>query len=175
MLRHLSQFYGGEAFADGARLAEALRSFKEPFIKMEDRRWFYLYPRKFRVDWIEEEIMFPRNHKRRDLQDSTRSGIEPPVTQLFGTKVFERRVFAEILFVNDADSLRQQSGHTNVAAREVVSGHVHQILEDCQRDALGHVDDGSPGRIPAAADELGSCAIETRVTRPAYAENALAA
>ena len=61
---------------------------------MEDGRWFDLYPRKFRVDWIEEEVMSPRDHKRRDLQDGTRSGIEPPVTQLFGTQVYERRLVA---------------------------------------------------------------------------------
>jgi ribonucleotide reductase beta subunit family protein with ferritin-like domain len=57
---------------------------------MEDRRWFDLYPRKFRVDWIEEEVMFPRDHKRWNLQDGTRSGIEPPVTQLFAIQVFGR-------------------------------------------------------------------------------------
>ena len=61
---------------------------------MEDGRWFDLYPPKFRVDWIEEEVMSPRDHKRRDLQDGTRSGIEPPVTQLFGTQVYERRLVA---------------------------------------------------------------------------------
>jgi hypothetical protein len=55
---------------------------------MEDRRWFDLDPRKFRVDWIEQEVMFPRDHKRRDLQDGTRSGIDPPVAQLFGTQVW---------------------------------------------------------------------------------------
>ena len=61
---------------------------------MEDRRWFDLYPRKFRVCRIEEEIVFPRYHKRRDLQDGAHSGIEPPVTQLFGIQVCERRLFA---------------------------------------------------------------------------------
>ena len=61
---------------------------------MEDRRWFDLYPRKFRVYWIEQEVMFPRYYKRRDLQNGTRSGVEPPVTQLFGTLVCERRLFA---------------------------------------------------------------------------------
>jgi len=60
---------------------------------MEDSRWLDLYPRKFRVGWIEQKVMFPRDHKRRDPQDGTRSGIEPPVAQLFGTEVFERRVF----------------------------------------------------------------------------------
>ncbi|MGC9947920.1 MAG: hypothetical protein ABSF64_16260 [Bryobacteraceae bacterium] len=61
---------------------------------MEDRRWFDLDPRKFRVDWIEQEVMFPRDHERRDLQDGTRSGIDPPVAQVYGTQVLERRVFA---------------------------------------------------------------------------------
>jgi len=64
---------------------------------MEDRRWFDLDPRKFRVDRIEQEVLFPGDHKRRDLQDGARLGIEPPVAQLFGTQVLERRVFAEIL------------------------------------------------------------------------------
>jgi hypothetical protein len=61
---------------------------------MEHRRRFDLYPRQFRVDWIEQEVMFPRDHKRRDPQDGTRSGIDPPVAQLFGTQVFKRRVLA---------------------------------------------------------------------------------
>jgi hypothetical protein len=60
---------------------------------MEDRRWFDLYPRKFRVGWIEQKIMFPRDHKRRHLEDGTRSGIEPPVAQLLRAQV-SQRVFA---------------------------------------------------------------------------------
>src|ERR1035438_3736536 len=71
-----------------------LLTYKELFSKMEDRRWFGMYPRKFRGGWIEEEVMFPRDHKRRGLQDGTRSGIEPPVAHLFGIQVLERRVFA---------------------------------------------------------------------------------
>jgi len=62
---------------------------------MEYRQRFDLYPRKFRVGWIEQEVMFPATTKDGTLQDGARSGIEPPpVTQLFGTQVFERRVFA---------------------------------------------------------------------------------
>ena len=61
---------------------------------MEDRRWFDLYPRKFLVGRIEQKVMFPRDHNRRHLKNSTRSGIEPPVAQLFPAQVFERRVFA---------------------------------------------------------------------------------
>ena len=72
--------------------------------------------------------------------------------------------------MNNADSIREHGGDANVAAREVSSGHVHQILKDCQGNALGHVDHGSPGRIPAAAGEPCPYAVETRVTRPAYAE-----
>src|ERR1017187_8637853 len=78
------------------------------------------------------------------------------------------------LLSNSWNSIGEHSGHTNVAAWEVLSGHVHQIFKDGQGDALGHVDDGSPGRIPAAADAPGPCAVETRITRPAYAENATA-
>ena len=53
---------------------------------MEDRRWFDLNPRKFRVGWIEQEVMLPHDHERRHLEDGTRTGIEPPVAQLFGAQ-----------------------------------------------------------------------------------------
>ena len=76
--------------------------------------------------------------------------------------------------MNHTDSIREQGRRSNVAVREVLSGHVHQILKYGQGDALGHVDDGSPGRIPAPADVPASCAVETRITRPTYAENTTA-
>jgi hypothetical protein len=58
-------------------------SFKQPFIKMKDRRRLDLYLSKLRVVRIEQEVMFPSDHRRRDLQDGTRSGTEPPVAQLY--------------------------------------------------------------------------------------------
>lgn len=49
---------------------------------MEDRGWLDQDPREFRVCWIEQEIMFPGDDNRRDLEDGTQLGVEPAVAQL---------------------------------------------------------------------------------------------
>src|SRR5579862_4646284 len=152
----------------------SLCSFKEPFIKMEDRGWFHLDARKFRVCGIEQKIMLTGDDRRGDLQDCARLGLQPPVAELRGMQVSERRLQTQFLLLNNAHTIWKHGGHTDVSARKVLSRHVHQILQDGQGDALGHINYGAPRRVPAAAGEPGSSPVQARITRSAYAENAAA-
>jgi hypothetical protein len=54
--------------------------------------------------------------------------------------------------VQDSDVIRHGGRDDHVASRVILAGHVNQVFQYCQGDALGHIHNRPAGRVPAAAN-----------------------
>ena len=66
----------------------------------------------------------------------------------------------------------QRRTHHNVSRWKILSLHVNQIFQDCQRYAFRHVDNRTSWRIPSRPDSACPFPIQTRMNRPADSKHA---
>ncbi len=77
------------------------------------------------------------------------------------------KVFLYVFLGEHAQFVGDRRAHGDISRRKILPGHMHQILENCKRNALCHIEDSAAWRIPAATYPFGAFAVQPRVNSPA--------
>jgi hypothetical protein len=119
------------------------------------------------VSRVQQEVAFEGDDCRPDGKRRRRAALDPPVTN--APLVPTAKLAYNVSFVHQRDVIGDNDRDDNISDWKIRPHHVHEVLQNGKRDALGRVDQRCSGGIPASASETGSFAIESGVYGPADA------
>src|SRR5713101_1220219 len=150
------------------------RSFPHPRIQGECLSFSYADLVGLRVHRIDEVIPLDRNDGRGDGEHSASGGLDPG-----GAEIGKRRR----RWIGAPAPRKAESGHTfelfdgalgkigsnrNEVVRHRAGIEIHEVLESCEGECGGRVDDGRAAMVPPPSGESGALAVECRVLTPTH-------
>jgi len=117
---------------------------EQSFVERERFRLLNHDPAEISMPRVEEVIPFLTNNGGADLQNGQGSLSSHASPKSACGEVCQTPIHAKIGFEEDSDIIRECCRYANVARRKILPGHVDQVFEHSQGDALGHINHPPP-------------------------------